>query len=60
MQNGVSSNVYEGEILSKNRNEMRERGGGKKGEMRKKKRRKDSLYLGRSGLSHLKGDFLMF
>ena len=44
MQNGVSSNVYEGEIQSKNRNEMKERGGGKK-EKRGKRKGGKILYI---------------
>ena len=65
VQNGVSSDVYEGEIQAKKpkeegkRNEEKGRGerrGNK--EERKKKRMRDSLDQGGSGLSHFEGDFL--
>ena len=69
MKNGVSSDIYEGEIQATNvrrtgtrkkeakRKKGREK---KKGKMRKKKRRRDSLDPSRSGLSHFEGDFLKF
>ena len=68
MQNGVRSNVYEGEIQAKNVNrkgKRKKKPRGKKGEekkekRRKKKRRRDSLDSGGSGLSHFEGDFLKF
>ena len=57
MQNGVSLDVYEGEIQEKkpwvSRGKERRK---KKGERRKKKTRRDSLDPGRSGLSHFEGD----
>ena len=58
MQNGVSSDVYEGEIQAKKKKMKKE--GGKKGKRRKNERIRDSLDPGGSGLSHFEGDFLMF
>ena len=61
MQNGVSSDVYEGKTQVKKceqgRGERRgkKEGGGEK--MRKKKRTRDSPNPGRSGLSHFKEGF---
>ena len=69
VQNGLSSDVYEGEIKKKRqkkdgdkqkeakRKKWREE---KKVKMRKKKSRRDSLDPGGSGLSHFEGDFLKF
>ena len=63
MKNGVSSNVYEGEIQAKKPEEegkrKEEKGRGEsrgKKEERKKKRMRDSLDLGGSGISHFEGD----
>ena len=62
VQNGVSSDIYEGEIQAKRLWVRRGKKGreGKKGKMRKKKRMRDSLDPGGSGLSHFEGDFLKF
>ena len=57
VQNGVSSDVYEGEIQEKNE---KRKGTSKKKprEEKKGKMMRDSLDLGVSGLSHFEGDFL--
>ena len=65
MQNGVSSDVYEGKIqgkkCKKERGRKEGKGRGKKGEKgRKEKNMRDSLDPGGSGLSHFEGDFLKF
>ena len=69
MQNGVSSDVYEGEILAKNvkrketskkESKRKKRREAKKGKMRKKKKMRYSLDTSRSGHSHFEGDFLKF
>ena len=69
VKNGVSLDVYEGEIQEKKceeegdkqkeakRKKKREE---KKGKMRKKRERRDSLDPVGSGLSHFEGDFLKF
>ena len=61
MQNGVSSNVYEGKRQVKKREQGRgERRGKKEGggeKRRKKKRTRDSPNPGRSGLSHFEDGF---
>ena len=72
MQNGVSLDVYEGEIQARNMNRKgtsKKKTRGKKGEKkikekkkkkRKRKRRRDSLDPSGSGLSHFEGNFLKF
>ena len=62
MQNGVSSNVYEGKREQKKHEKEREKGEEKKGnrggqKKRKKKRRRDSLHPGGCALSHFEGGF---
>ena len=61
MQNGVSSDVYEGKREAKKSKEGRgERRGKKEGggeKSRKKKMRRDSPNLGGSALSHFEGEF---
>ena len=58
MKNGVSLNVYEGEIQAKKREKKEGVQEEEKKEKEKKKRRRYSLDPGWSGLSHSEGDFL--
>ena len=48
---------YKKKTMGEKRKKGRE---GKKGNMRKRKRRRDSLDPGMSGVSHFEGDFLKF
>ena len=64
MQNGVSSDVYEGERQEKNGEidgrKKEEKGRKEKKREMKGKKKKESLDPGGSGLSHFEGDFQKF